>query len=108
MDYKEILAQESKNRKELQENDNKAKSEGKAVGRYIQHPFADGYAVYKIIRENKKSYRLEVVTGIGDDWVLPAWGGAVTLPKTKVLEFLRQRDFWNELMATKARGVGIE
>jgi len=80
------------NFKALQEEDKRAKEEGKLVGRYLEEHYADGYAYYRIVRENKKSVRIEVVTGIGDDWVLPYWGEKSSISKGYAQESLFRRD----------------
>ena len=72
--------------------DKAAKAQGVLVGRYIDHPFADGAAVYQVTKETKKTCTIEVVTGIGDDWVLPAWGEKITLPRSQVLSFIKSRE----------------
>jgi hypothetical protein len=77
---------------ELDERDQAAKAEGKLVGRYIRHVYADSYAVYEIIRETAKSVRIRVVKGLGDDWVLPAWGDECTISRTKAEQFVRHQD----------------
>ena len=64
------------NFKKLQKQDKMAKKVGKLVGRYIDEPWADGNAFYVIVKENKTSVRIRVVTGIGDDWIIlqpPNW-----------------------------------
>ena len=58
------------NMRKVKEADKKAKEKGKLVGRYIDEPYADGAAIYKIIRENKNTVRIKVVVDIGDDWVI--------------------------------------
>ena len=83
-----------KNWKALEDVDKKAKENGKLVGRYIQHPFADGYAIYKIVKENTKTVKIRVVKGIGDDWVLPAWGKECDIHKDLALKFISQREIW--------------
>lgn len=72
--------------------DNDARDNNRLVGRVIYHPYADGYATYQVIKETVKSVRIRVCTGLGDDWVLPAWGREVTIPKTKALDFIGRRD----------------
>jgi len=80
------------NKKKVEEKDEVAKKEGLLVGRYIKEPSADGFAVYEIIRENKKSVRIRVVTGIGDDWILPMWGEEATVNKDYATLNIQRRD----------------
>lgn len=87
--------------KRLQEQDEQAQKDGKLVGRYIDHPFADGRAYYKITKENKSSVVIEVVRGIGDDWSIPAWGDKATIKKTLAQDFLRRRDALNILFSKR-------
>lgn len=61
--------------------DEEAERRGLYIGRYITHPIADGRAIYQIVSETKKKIKIVVVTGIGDDWVIPAWGSAATIDK---------------------------
>ena len=63
------------------------------VGRYISEPYADGSAIYLIIKENKKTVRLKVVENIGDDWVIPHWGREVVIDKDYVITKIKQRDW---------------
>lgn len=86
---------------QMQEDDRLAKEKGELLNRYIQHQYADGYAYYKIMKVNKRTVRIQVVTGIGDDWVVPAWGALATIKKEQAEQFLRQRDFMEELFAKR-------
>ena len=86
---------------EIERVDKEAKAKGTLVGRYIKHQYADGYAVYRIVRENKATVRIEVVTGIGDDWVLPAWGTAATISRKVAEQFIGRQDALDRLFAKK-------
>lgn len=85
------------NWKKVVERDAYCRQQDKLVGRYVQEPYADGYAYYEIVRENKKSVRLRVIQNIGDDWVLPYWGEEYTATKEYVLNSLAHRDRIEEL-----------
>jgi hypothetical protein len=87
----------------LQECDNKAKERATLVGRFIQEPFADGYATYQIIKENKSTVRIRVCTGLGDDWVIPYWGEEATIEKSFALEHIQRRERMAEFIAKNAR-----
>jgi len=104
MDHDEISKRMSENQEQLEECDRQARENDQIVGRYITHPFADGQAVYQIIRDNKRSVRIRVCIGLGDDWVLPAWGYEYTLDKEQALQFLGFQDSMREL-STKKFGV---
>lgn len=71
-----------------------SKAIGVLVGRVIREPIADGFAVYQIVRENKKSVRIVHVSGIGDDYMLPSWGEEATIPKDYASKNIWRRDFW--------------
>lgn len=93
----EYMKAVERNHQILEENDQEAKAKGTLVGRYIDHPYADGKAIYIIVRENKLSVKIEVCSGLGDDWVLPAWGGSATIPKETALQFVNSRDNMRKL-----------
>lgn len=86
------------NVKAMEAQDKEAKKNGTLVGRFVEHGYADGAAYYVIVRENKKSVRIHVVAGIGDDWVLPAWGIEFTLSKEQAIRIVTYRDSINELL----------
>jgi len=81
--------------------DREAKEKGKLVGRYIRHPYADGYAFYQVVKELRASVDIEVCAGLGDDWILPAWGRQCRITKDKALEFITQRDKLEEIFRNK-------
>lgn len=81
--------------------DKAAKEAGKLVGRYISEPYADGRAIYEIIRESKKTVRIRVVTGIGDDWQIPYWGAETSIARQYALENIQRRDGLAALFAQK-------
>lgn len=83
------------------EQDADAKKKKQLVGRYVSQPFADGRAYYKIIKENKKTVKMEVVTGIGDDWVLPYWGETPTIDKQFAIDTIKSRDALSKIFGSK-------
>lgn len=97
------LAAMEKRWNNLLEQDREAKRLGCLVGRYISHPYADGNAIYTITAESAKKVVIEVVTGIGDDWVLPAWGAKTMILKSVAREFLRRRDALTRLFEKGTR-----
>jgi len=92
-----------RNWKKIQEKDRKAKEEGVLKGRYIQEQYADGYAIYEIVRENKKSVRIKVCVNIGDDWIIPYWGEEATIDKDHALKNIGWRDHMDNLVANHKR-----
>lgn len=89
LDWKERF---ERNWKHLKNCDEKAAAKGSLVGRYIDEPFADGKAIYQIIKENKKTVRIRVCTGLGDDWVIPYWGEETSIKKDYALQKIRLRE----------------
>ena len=97
--WEKMLAEHAKNWKTLEETDAASRASKQLVGRFIQEPFADSYAVYKITKENKKTVRVEVVTGIGDDWALPYWGAEATVDKAYIMQKINQREMLAKLFS---------
>jgi len=104
MSHDEISKRMNENQEHLEECDRQARENDQIVGRHIAHPYADGQAIYQIIRDNKRSVRIRVCAGLGDDWVLPAWGAECTIDKEQALQFLDFMDSMREL-STKKFGV---
>lgn len=89
---KDIITIWKENWDKLEAEDKQAKDQNQLVGRYITEPYADGKAVYIITKENKKTVDIEVVTGIGDDWVIPYWGKKARINKKYAIDSLFSRD----------------
>jgi hypothetical protein len=100
-EWKAFSDQMSKNVKIMEENDRRAAKAGKLVGRYIRESAADSYAYYLITKENKNTVRIEVITGIGDDWTIPYWGREATIDKRYAMKNLQFRDFCSGLFKEK-------
>lgn len=105
-DSETYLKQYAENYARLKECDRAAKAAGQLVGRYIEHPFADGKAFYQVVKENKHTVVIRVCTGLGDDWVLPAWGEQTTVGKDLVLQFIKRREGIEELFKPKVAKEG--
>lgn len=86
------LEKSKKDEQKMREKDQKAKAQGKLVGRYVREHVADGYAFYEIIRENKQTVRIRVVTGVGDGWRVSFWGDEATIAKDYALKNIGFRD----------------
>ncbi len=91
-DIAKSLGQSKKNFDDLDAADRKAKAARQIVGRYIREPYADGHAYYLITEDLGDEVRIEVCTGLGDDWVLPSWGEETLIEKNYAKESLRRRD----------------
>lgn len=100
-DVSKWLKEADDNFKALEEQDKKARRSGTLVGRYIQEQYADGYAFYVITKENKKSVRIHVVSGLGDDWVIPYWGEETSVDKQYALQSIQYRDNLKRIFANK-------
>lgn len=86
---------------ELMKCDEIAKANGTLIGRVISHPIADGKAWYQVVKESAKSCTIQVCRGIGDDWVLPAWGEKCSISKTKILDFIGRAEALARIFGTK-------
>lgn len=91
----------NRNWERMEAIDEKAKTSNQLLYRYISHPYADGKAFYQIVKENKKSVRLRVCTGLGDDWVIPAWGRECSISKPQAELFIKRRDTLKELFSKR-------
>lgn len=89
---KDFCKRWDENTKRIDEIDKKAKEEGTLLHRFIYESIADGKAVYQIIKVNKKTVRIRVCEGIGDDWVIPYWGREASIDKAYVEEMIRRQD----------------
>ncbi len=85
----------------LQAGDAKALAEGRLTGRYLQEPYADGHAYYRITRTYRRSVTIERCTGLGDDWTIPYWGEKATIDRAYAEERLAQRDRITALFAAR-------
>ncbi|HRZ18682.1 MAG TPA: hypothetical protein P5136_01380 [Methanofastidiosum sp.] len=103
-DGKDWIKVYEENHRYLEELDEKARLEGKLEGRFVTHPFADSQAIYFIIKENKKTVTIQVCEGLGDDWVLPAWGPKTNIPKEYALKNVGARDYWKKLIEERKEG----
>ena len=91
--------------KALRERDLAAKTAGNLLGRYLAEPYADGHAFYEIVKINKATVRVQVVTGIGDDWVLPYWGQAHSIPMAYAMNSVGFRDRMDEAFSKRKAGA---
>lgn len=65
-----------------------AKSTRAWVGRTLTDGVGDGNAVYVVVKENKKSVRVKVCRGIGDDWVSRHFGEESSVDKVTACGFM--------------------
>lgn len=90
------------NNQNLRKIDSEAKSQGTLLHRYIAEPHADGNAIYQIIRVNKKTVRIRVCTGLGDDWTIPYWGKETSIPLDYAKESINRRDALAEIFKQRS------
>jgi hypothetical protein len=67
--------------------DDTAKKTRAWVGRTLQDGVGDGYAVYVVVKENKKTVRVKVCRGLGDDWVSRHFGEESSVDKVQASNF---------------------
>jgi hypothetical protein len=92
------------NFKALMKCDTEAQERGTLVGRVLRHQIADGYAWYQVVEERPKTCIIEVCRGLGDDWVLPAWGERASIKKSIVKSFLEWEEKMKKLFSKKDEG----
>jgi len=97
----EFLKMIESNLKKLEREDDQAKAKSQLVGRYIREQIADGFAYYKIVKENKKTVRIELVRNIGDDYSVPVWGLKASIQKAYAIKNVGYRDRINEIFSKK-------
>lgn len=85
----------------LDKIDQEAKDKSQLLWRYIQESYADGYAVYQIIKVNKNSVRIRCCSGLGDDWMIPYWGEVTTIDMEYAMGKVQQRDNMADLFGAK-------
>lgn len=96
------IKQIEENQEKMYQKDQEAKEKGVLKGRYINEPYADGYAYYEIVRENKNTVRIKVIKNIGDDWVIPYWGEEATIAKDHALRNIGWRDHMASLVKKRS------
>lgn len=65
-----------------------AKKAGKLAGRILQIPMGDGYAYYQVLEKNGDDAIVGVITGIGDDWIIPDLGHKSKINLSRVKTYL--------------------
>lgn len=99
--YKEADKKIKNNFNRLVNIDKTSKRIGKVLYRFIAEPYADGRAYYQIIKINKKTVKIKVCTGLGDDWVIPYWGHECNIDKDFALRKLKYRDDMEKLFSKR-------
>lgn len=91
-DEKNYLEMCEKNNKKLDEIDRIQREKGKLLYRFIQLPYADGYAVYQIVYISGQQVRVHHVTGIGSDYSIPELVDGGFFPKESAILNIERRD----------------
>lgn len=99
--WKDLEKKSKENWAKLTKADEAAKKTGCLIGRYITEPHADGQAVYEIIKENSSKVTISVVTGIGDDWMIPYWGEEAEIDRSYAEQKINQRENLQGLFGSK-------
>lgn len=95
---KNCLERWDKNNRRLSEINEDARKKGELLHRVIYIPYADGHAVYQIIKVNKRTVRIKACIEIGDDWIIPYWGKEASVDKQFVEQEIRKVDLWSSLI----------
>lgn len=98
---KDFIKRWDKNLENIRKIDEEAKKNNTLLHRFVYQPYADGNAVYQIIKVNKKTVKIKVCTGIGDDWILPYWGEEALVDKAFVENNIKKRDWIDSLFENK-------
>lgn len=85
------------NEARLSRIDREAIDAGVLAGRVIYYPVADGYALYQVIRTNKKTARIRQCVGIGDDYRVLLWGDEATIPLSQAEWLVGRQDALDRL-----------
>jgi len=91
-DYDKIDAIHHRNEVVIMGWEDQAKKTRAWIGRTLADHVGDGSAVYVVIKENKKSVRIRVCQGIGDDYFSTHWGYECTLNKGEACFWLGTGD----------------
>jgi len=103
MNGDELVAKWDRNFANLSEADKEAKEKGQLVGRYLAEPYADGRAYYRVVKEGAKTVVIEVVTGIGDDWIIPYWGERAVIKKEYAIQSIARRDALDKIFEERRK-----
>lgn len=95
----DLLKTWEKNWKAVVQLDKDAKKQNTILGRYLKERCGDGYAFYKIVKVNKLNVAIQVITGIGDDWILPYWGEKISISRTYAEHNIQERDYLDEIFS---------
>lgn len=84
----------------LEQLDARARAAKSLVGRVVRQQYADGYAYYQVTGTSATRATVEVVGGIGDDWVLSNWGQKASASLKSVAGMVERNDKWNDYLAS--------
>lgn len=75
--------------------EDRAKKEGRLVGRVISHQVADGHANYVVTKENARTVRVEHLY-LGDGYMFPTWGRGCNVSKKWAKDHIEKEDHFEE------------
>jgi len=88
----------------LQLQDQKAKEEGKLVGRYVEEGVADGAAYYVVVAEMGPTVRIRRASGLGDEYSVSYWGDEALIERLYAVSKIE----WRDTYTTWAKKVNSE
>lgn len=91
---------QAENWSELKSIDRIAKNRGTILHRFIREPVADGYAIYQIVKLNKKTVRIQHCTGYSD-YKVSYWGDGAVIDRGYAENSVKGRDTLEELFKKK-------
>ena len=106
--FEESLAVYERNFANLSKIDGAAKARGELLWRYMSEPVADGHAYYQIIKVGKTKVRIELCTGLGDDWSVRYWGHSAGIDRNYAEDSVKRRDGLAELFSKKEKTVRVD
>lgn len=101
-DWKAWQKEDTRKTKEMETRDLTSKSSNSLVGRYIREPFADSYAYYEIVKENKTTVKIKHIA-IGDAWTIPYWGKSATVKRVYAVQNVKARDFYSSIFNERTK-----
>ena len=93
-----MIAEHDRAWRELNAKDEAAKAESTLVGRFITEPYADGCAVYNIVKEGEETVDIESVD-IDDGWTVPYWGLSATIERAYAENSIERREKIQDLFS---------
>lgn len=87
IDFDKISEVYDRNHAVIRGWDDAAKKTKKWIGRTLTECVGEGRAIYVVVKENKKTVKIKVCRGLGDDWVSRHFGEECSISKTQACGF---------------------